>query len=69
MGRSIKYKKWLLEQLKDPILAIEYLKVSLEEDIIHDKDDQKLFCTALKYVLEAQTIKEADGFKKKKKVN
>jgi len=44
------YQKFLLEQLKDPEMAAEYLNAALEE-----KDDA-LFLLALKNVVESQGL-------------
>ncbi len=42
------YNEWLLDELKDPKLALNYLNEALTDE------DQKVFLIALKDVLEAQ---------------
>lgn len=52
MSKSIKFKKYLIESLKDPEEASVYLSVALEE---FEKDgDVKAFLLALRDITEAQ---------------
>jgi probable addiction module antidote protein len=44
----IDYKEWLLQELQDPKLALDYLNEALADE------DQTVFLIALKDVLEAQ---------------
>lgn len=44
----INYKDWLLEELQDPELALNYLNETLKDE------DRNVFLIALKDVLEAQ---------------
>lgn len=46
--KHIDYQDWLLEELRDPKLALAYLNEALKDV------DQKVFLTAMKDVLEAQ---------------
>ena len=47
--RSGDYQKYLIESLKDPVEATNYLNAALEE-----KDDPQAFLVALRNVAEAQ---------------
>ena len=46
--KHIDYQDWLIDELKDPKLALAYLNEALKDP------DQKVFLTAIKDVLEAQ---------------
>lgn len=46
--KHIAYQDWLLEELKDPELALAYLNEALKDP------DQRVFLTAIKDILEAQ---------------
>ena len=50
MKKNIKYKKWLIEQLKDREEALAYLNAALEESL---KEGEHIFFNALKNVIAA----------------
>lgn len=54
MKKNKKYQEWLIEQLKDHDLAVEYLNEALAESLKGDKESQQLLFIALKNVAEAQ---------------
>lgn len=54
MAKSRKYQEWLIEQLKDHDLAVEYLNAALEQSLKGDEESQYLFLLALRNVAEAQ---------------
>lgn len=54
IGRAVDYEPVLLESLKDPEYAAEFINTALEEYVIDG--DIKAFNLALKYLLKSQNI-------------
>lgn len=52
--KYVSYKEWLIEELKDEELAIEYLNEALKDP------DQRMWMVALRNVVEAQGEDMAD---------
>jgi probable addiction module antidote protein len=52
--KTVKYKDWLNDELKNHDLAVAYLNEALEESLKGDEESQHLFLLALKDVAEAQ---------------
>lgn len=53
-ARSVPYKEWLLEELKDREFAVAYLDAALQESLNGDKESLELFLVALRNVIQAQ---------------
>lgn len=54
MKKSVPYKDWLLEKLKDHDEAVAYLNAALEESLKGDSESHSVFLMAIRDVAEAQ---------------
>jgi len=54
MKKSVPYKAWLLESLRDHDEAVAYLNAALEESLKGDLESQSVFLMAIRDVAEAQ---------------